>query len=703
MKPKIVVIIAAFAMIIIVLSFLIAAYSSPTRITRFEATSYTIREGDTVTIHVEAEAFLMKSVTVHIVNPEGSRSVLKLERVGDRYVGNWRAPSPGTYRIEATVTSLTSSDTKVIYVKVTESLGSQLIAVMIDSGDQQSSWERSENFFPVYIKEILRHAGIPFEIISKANLSSLSSYRILILPYNTSLTSSEKDEIRDFVAAGGSLIAIGGSSGLNEIFGVGRVERVLNEGYIEITDTDHLITSNLSSSLHVVGKIPLYPLSRGEVLAKVKDTSGNTLDYPAVVLNRYGEGLAILIAPDLVSSVVNIQQGKPVIEDGPWPVNDNILKTDDGILLSYETDRDPVFKHMVFLKPIADEEKEIIIKALLYACWEKGTPLPILWYWPGDIRAVALYSHDSDGGDEFKARCLLSNMTALGVKSTWCILLGEGYSKEFYSMLKRNGYEIALHYDALRRPWSEEEFSRQYDAVSSETGVSLVSDKNHYLRWEHWTEFYRWCEKKGIEADQTKGPTKVHNFGFLYGTCHPYFPIDDWRYRNRFLNVLEIPLHDQEMWRGWPEKESIAVLNNFTYQAYMHYGVIHHLFHPAHIQRVHRVLNATIQYIKSLPNMSFWTSKQINDWERARRSVFFKSIKLASRELSFQASSRIRVNEATIIVLVPRNFNPEEWSIRVGGSEVKWETTQIYGFTFAKFTIDIEGLISIDVQTQAAK
>ena len=248
--------------------------------------------------------------------------------------------------------------------------------------------------------------------------------------------------------------------------------------------------------------------------------------------------------------------------------------------------------------------------------------------------AVALYSHDPDGGDEFKARCLLSNMSILGVRSTWCILPGEGYSREFYAMLIDYGYEIALHYDALRRPWSELEFSRQYDAVSSETGVRLVSNKNHYLRWKGWTEFYRWCERKGIRVDQSKGPTKVHNLGFIYGTCHPYFPIDDWRHHNRFLDVLAINLQDQEMWRGWPNHEVLAVLNNFTYQAYIHYGVVHHLFHPAHIHVAYEVLNGTVRFIRSLPGMGIWISREINDWERARRGVTFNFVTLTAHGVS---------------------------------------------------------------------
>ena len=694
------VLIVASVMIVVMLSSLILAYLNPPRIVYFEVVPRTVKEGRTVTISVKVEGFFLRSVKARILNPDGSGVPIELKRVDDLYYGTWRAASPfEVYRVEVVASSLTTTITQMRYMKVVEDLGSQVIAVLIGLDDQLNAWRGSRDFFPVYIREVLLHAGISFETIGKSNLSSLIPYRILILPYNVSFTGSERERITEFVASGGALIGIGGASGLNAVFGVGEAEGVLEEGYVTVVNETHPITSNLDSSLHVVGRIPLYPLEGGCALAKVRGPSGEELDYPSIVLKRHLNGLAILIAPDLLSSIVNIQQGKPITEDGPWPVNDDILKTDDGILLNYTTDRETVLGHKVFLKPIADEEREIILKSILYASWDRGIPIPILWYWPGDVLAVALYSHDSDGGDELKARCLLSNMSALGVESTWCILPGEGYSSEFYSLLKEHGYEIALHYDALRHPWSETEFYSQYTAVSSETDVALVSNKNHYLRWEQWTEFYRWCERNGIQVDQTKGPSKVHNFGFLYGSSHPYFPIDDWEHQNRFLDVLEITLQDQEMWRSWPDREVLAVLNNFTYQAYKHYGVVHHLFHPAHIHRAYRVLNATVQFIRSLPGMRTWTSKQINDWERSRRGVAFEHLNLSERRLRFYISSVEDLDEATIMILVPKGFRPESgWSIKVNNSEVEWKTIKIYSFEFIRFTTGIKGVMPVEVQ-----
>lgn len=684
---------------VLVLSIL---YFSKPAILLLEVSPKTVKEGESVTISLKISGFFINKISVWISDPKGFKTSIPLRRENGLYRGEWIASKPfEIYRVEAEVNGLLAETTKSEYFRVVENWGKQMLAVLLDVDDQINMLSGGSNFFPSYIREILHHAGFSYETVDKYSMLSNPQHKILIIPYNASLSIQDKERILNFLASGGVIIGIGGTSGLDEVFGVYDLKRSIEEGYIIIVDENHPITSNLTSSLHVFGSIPLYSITNenARVLAKIKDSSGKILDNPAIVLNEYSNGLAILIAPNLLESIVMIQQGKSVLCDGPWPVNDGILKTDDGAVLNYSTDRENVSGHEVFLKPIADEEKEIIIKSILYAAWSKDIPLPILWYWPKKIMAIALYSHDSDGGDEYKANLLLSNLSALGIKSTWCILPGEGYSKEFYEKLKGNGYEIALHYNALppRNAWSKNGFIAQYDALAAESGVHPLSNKNHYLRWESWTDFYRWCEEKGVELDQSKGPSKAHNLGFLFGTSHPFFPIDDWSNMNRLLNVLEVTLHDQEMWREWPENDVINVLNSFTLQAYKHYGVVHHLFHPAHIQLTHRVLEATVQFIRSLHQMEIWTAREINEWERRRRQVSFQIIDFSKSSLLFNTSSPEKIEDATVILLVPKNLERAEWHIEVDGGEVNYDFFEAYGFRFLRFTRSIENNVLVKV------
>ena len=67
----------------------------------------------------------------------------------------------------------------------------------------------------------------------------------------------------------------------------------------------------------------------------------------AILENRFGAGRAILLSPDLLFSIVHIQQGLRVLQDGKTapdgsaPLNDGLLKAEDGLVLDWQRDRTP--------------------------------------------------------------------------------------------------------------------------------------------------------------------------------------------------------------------------------------------------------------------------------------------------------------------------------------------------------------------------
>lgn len=115
------------------------------------------------------------------------------------------------------------------------------------------------------------------------------------------------------------------------------------------------------------------------------------------------------------------------------------------------------------------------------------------------------------------------------------------------------GHEDALHYNAMGdadiATWGWPQMRAQYAWAQAVTGVEgIVSNKNHYTRWEGWTEFYTWCEKLGIEIDQSRGPSKQGTVGFPFGTAHVTFPMGDVDVANRRMDVLNLPCTR----RTWP-------------------------------------------------------------------------------------------------------------------------------------------------------
>ena len=278
---------------------------------------------------------------------------------------------------------------------------------------------------------------------------------------------------------------------------------------------------------------------------------------------------------------------------------------------------------LVFLEPVSDELREIIVRSILYVAQQQGVVVPLLWYWPRGLKAVGHLSHDTDGNDPQLAVAMLDAVNRCHVKSTWCTLYPGGYPSDFYRQLQEQDFEIALHYDAMsggaETSWSKENFLLQHRWLLKEAGLThITSNKNHYTRWENRLDFLRWCEEVGINSDQTRGPSKKGSIGFPLGGSQPYFPLDDQTDAPRFLDVLEVNMLTQDLVVVCPAEYGRQLLDS----AVRHHGVAHFLFHPAHILKplVFDALSALVDYGRT-QGLEWWTSEQIYRWEDVRRSV----------------------------------------------------------------------------------
>jgi hypothetical protein len=450
----------------------------------------------------------------------------------------------------------------------------------------------------VYLTEILRRGGLFFEQWSPAHLTALPGHsrRIVLLAGHLPLTTGQRGILTAWVKNGGSLIGLGGTSGLDEVFGVGGAHPWA-EGWMKVTAADHPVTAGLRSSLHVFGG---YAVRTGTATSLAELESGPQAPKGSAILENYfGRGRAILLAPDLIFSIVHIQQGLPVFQDGrpapdgSAPTNDGVLKAEDGLVLDWQRDRTPMAPDGVpaFLEPISDELREIILRSIFHLAREQDIPLPVLWYWPRGLKAVGHLSHDTDGNDPHKAVALLEVVNRCRVKSTWCTLYPGGYPGEFYRTLKDQGFEIGLHYDAMtggtETSWSPEDFLLQHRWLKQEAELGhIASNKNHYTRWEGRLAFLRWCEEAGLHSDQTRGPSKHGTIGFPLGGSQPYSPLDDEADPPRFLNVLEVNLLTQDLVVTCPPEYGRQLVDSVR----RHHGVAHFLFHPAQHARAVRLL-----------------------------------------------------------------------------------------------------------------
>ncbi len=457
-----------------------------------------------------------------------------------------------------------------------------------------------------YITEILRRAGLFFEVLPPDRLEELFRRPpcVVVLAGHLPLTARQREALTRWVNRGGALLGLGGTSGLDEVFGV-KGGTPLAEGWLKVKAGDHPVTRGLRSSLHVFGGYTCAPGS-ATALADA-EIANHTTRSGAILENRFGKGRAMLLGPDLIFSIVQIQQGVSVLQDGqPAPdgsaiVNEGTLKAEDGLVLDWQRDRTPPRRTTApsSLNPSPTSCASSSCAASSTSPKSRSCCCPCSITGRARLDGVGLISHDTDGNDPAKAVALLEVMRRCRVQSTWCLLYPGGYPPEFYRQLKQHDFEIALHYDAMtggpRTSWSKENFLFQHRWLRETAGLDqLYSNKNHYTRWEGRLDFWRWCEEVGMHSDQTRGPSKKGTIGFPLGGSQPYFPLDDEAASPRLLNVLEVNLLTQDLVVTCPPEYGSPLLDS----AVRHHGVAHFLFHPAHILKpgVAEALSKLVDY-----------------------------------------------------------------------------------------------------------
>jgi hypothetical protein len=512
------------------------------------------------------------------------------------------------------------------------------IAVLVHERATARAHAEGRNAWWIYVEEILGHQRLPYRYVSAERLDV--STRVALVATAEALDVDDVEWLRTWVEAGGQLVLVGDPGPAAVLAGVEVVDR-RDRGHVEFPPSP-VWTQRPPVPLHAVGGVGLGGAGV-EVLASWSEGAG----AGAATLRRLGRGSVVALGVDLWQTVVLIQQGQPVTEDGvpasdgTAPVDDDILKAEDGLVLDVETDRqmppsEPAptgeFAHAfpppsaapMFHEPHADHWRSVLLQLLWWAADLGGDALPWLDYWPAGVPAVAHMSHDADLNDPADARAALEAFAEAGVRVTWCQVYPGGYGSDVHDAITAAGHENALHYNAMGdsdiATWGRLQLRAQYAWAQAVTGTErIVSNKNHYTRWEGWTEFYRWCEEVGIQIDQSRGPSKLGTTGFPFGTAHVSFPMGDTRVRNRRMDVLNLPLHSQDLGLAAHLSVRDVILDATLAQ----HGVAHFLFHGTHLRNRPQTRQACTDLVRAARRrgMEWWTSAEINAWERARRGV----------------------------------------------------------------------------------
>ncbi|OUS68198.1 hypothetical protein B1748_34440 [Paenibacillus sp. MY03] len=510
------------------------------------------------------------------------------------------------------------------------------VGILIDQRMMAKRHRYGLNAFESYLTEILAHAGITHRMHASLQEAIDAETDILVVALEDD-DPSDLERIFQFAEQGGTVVSYGGLDKLADRLGCARL-KARNEVYALVPE-EH----GNYPPLRALRADPWQPEEASDIqvvsFGKLTSLSKDDGRDDALLLCFWvGEGSIDRFSVNIPSMVVAFQQGaEPVLKDG-FPamdgsaeVNDGVLKADDGMQLDWELDRlRTETGQMYFAYPYADFWREICVGHLLRTVVSKGMTLPFVGYWPDGVQGVATISHDSDGNEDAHAASTLALLKEHDIQTTWC-MLEPGYGAPVYREIKENGHELAFHYNALHlenRIWDQADFHRQLGWLKDAAECDVVlTNKNHYTRFEGWGELFQWCEEADIVVDQTRGPSKGGNVGFLFGTCHPFFPIAWSDEGNRLYRVLEIGFLTQDMGIGLPWADT-SIIGTFLEQTKRAEGVAHFLFHQYHIHTNPRVVDAFGQVVREArqAGFEFWTSARIYEWEMLRRRIRFEGV-----------------------------------------------------------------------------
>ncbi|MGG1513784.1 hypothetical protein ABE504_00115 [Paenibacillus oryzisoli] len=510
------------------------------------------------------------------------------------------------------------------------------VGVLVEREAAERKWTYGLNVFEKYIEEIFAHAGVPYAVVDGLDAAVLETFDMVIAACVTE-NSRTADRLWSYAEQGGTVIAYGGVNSLAARLGYIQTGEA-GVGYAELVPT----REGQPAALRYLSAVPWVPAGVSDPAAVTAACAasgalrqgcpdGAELG-PALQAFTIGQGSLRRWAVNIPLTIVQMQQGTgPVLDDGvpaadgSANVNEDILKADDRIALDWQIDRVETETGIPFFPwPYADYWREALIRHVVQCALDTGLTLPFTGYWPEGVERVAMISHDSDGNQDSHALTALKLLEECGLQTTWC-MLEPGYSADVYAQAKQAGHELAFHYNALEKDggaWGEAAFARQFGWLKQAIGAERVAtNKNHYTRVEGWGELFRWLERSGIQSDQTRGPSKKGNVGFLFGTCHPYFPIALFDEQNRLYDVVEIGFLTQDLDLG--HLADRTVIRPFLEQVREVDGVAHFLFHQVHIhtrEEVRDVIRLLVAEARGM-GFTFWLSKEIQDWTRARRGV----------------------------------------------------------------------------------
>ncbi len=263
---------------------------------------------------------------------------------------------------------------------------------------------------------------------------------------------------------------------------------------------------------------------------------------PALLHLQRGAGHVYATSVDIARAVMTLQQGRPGT-DFTVPlaeVNASSRYIRPGDLVAAP-------KMLEARVPYAD-----LIERNMLESVAMHTPLPRIWYFPGHFAGVFISTHSEDGAGD-RVRHLAAWEQRQGRGSTFFVT--DVLSGEDVAALASDGFDVQLQWvrpDEDGRglkpsgigPWRPMRAERSLDEQRRAVEGGLVKHPvtiSRILHGDldpHWSSTFQKLAAQQLVADSSYGPTRDKEYGFLFGTGLPFYPLDP---SGLLIPIAEIP------------------------------------------------------------------------------------------------------------------------------------------------------------------
>jgi hypothetical protein len=549
-------------------------------------------------------------------------------------------------------------------------------------------YAEGDRYAPFY-REALEHAGLHFETLESVSGRELSRFNVLVLCGYGTLGSNALTVVQDWVKRGGCVVCTGSTWNLETILGLDHHQRHVSNALLVPSKTDRLWPASCDRA-RFFGGVLVKP-HNSEVIAKVGH------EYAGVTRKKAGKGLALFLAAHVGQSMSLMQLGRSVEcdaigpSDGSAILDNGTLRAEDGTVLDYRDDRATTSGSDIpfFAYAHCDVLRDVLVRAVLNAVDHKGLSTPVLWHWPNGSSAAAMLTLDCQSDEKEPVNNLHRMLMMYGVPAAWMVGT-PGYSVDVYRAMRSWDHEVGLLFHTEDRTgWNEERLKIQYKAVSRLAAQPMLhSTRAEDGKWKGWTAYYGMCEAAGARVSISKGGRQPGTSGFLFGTCHPFFPT---RVDGTSYFALEIPY---SVFRPGVSTPNSAAAELLARTASVH-GCFQIVSHPecvrdaAEADSLRRLLSLCKQN-----RLEFMLPQDVYAFEHGRRKLRVAQ-KTFDREGTLLLTSETELQGLTIL------FSGQRVAVEMAGRELPVQHVERYGTAFTMVRINLESKQQIELRIAA--